>query len=219
MPDEVLAWLNGGRNYTAGVELLRKYGASKFLIDLLSSGPDAFNTPKLLKEMQKIEIQEPGAGRQDEKEVVPSAAISTSKKPYTPDHNLEKKLRIQKIIKDLLKEITHLRGRLVVLPEGDELYECAKLVLTRDLKKRDLWDQLHYFENNGVWFDELPENQVKDFDPADKQQLEQKIKNLMASRSKVSKLLKKPWPVGVKAHHEKRKAEFDRQIEHFKSLR
>jgi hypothetical protein len=140
-------------------------------------------------------------------------------KKYVPDHDLEKTLRIKKLIKDQFKEITHLRGKLSILPEGAELFECAKLIVTKDMRKQDLWDQLHYFETNGKWFDEQPENQVKDFDPKDSAQLEQKIKNLMASRSKAAAALKKPLPVAMKAHHEKRKADFTRQIEHLKTLR
>ncbi len=221
MPDDVLTWLNGNRNFFDGLTLLQQYGATKFILDLLSTGPSAFNTPKLLKELQKIPAPAITAG--------PVAAAPAARpKPaperpassiYKPDHNLEKQLRIKAQIKTLYKEINHQHAKLSVLPEGDELYRCALDVVTKQLRKQDLWQHLHYFEQNGKWFDELPENQVEEFDPNDPEQLERKIKNLMASRSKVTKDLKKPWPKAQEDHLKRRQADFTKKIEYYISLR
>lgn len=53
MIEQIDTWLNGNRDYNSGLSLLQHVNASKFLVDVLSTGPDAFNTPKLLKELQK----------------------------------------------------------------------------------------------------------------------------------------------------------------------
>lgn len=213
MQIEINAWLKGDRDYYAGVKLFEQYGSSKFMVNLLSSGPDSYNTPKLLSELQ-ILLSEAG-------EELPAVAIKNSKEPeqleiasaYIPDKNLEKKLRIDSIIKQLWKEICHLHGQLGVLPEGEKLYECARQIKLKDLKRQDLWDQLHYYQSNGVWFDELPENIPKPYD------LEQAIDNLMSSRSKARKILKKPLTQGKRDYQLKRIAEIDRKIADLKKLR
>lgn len=213
MQMEINAWLNGDRDYTAGVELFRISGGSSFLVNLLAIGPDAYNTPKLLTELTRLsEADSPdqSAPLQDQSQALPAPPANES---YTPDNNLEKKLRIDLLLKNIWKEMCHLHGQLSILPEGRRLFECAKLILTKNLKRQDLWDQLHYFEKNNVWFDDLPENQPKPFD------LEQEIKNLMASRSKCKARLKKPLPDAKKQHELKKVADFDQKIKDLKSKR
>lgn len=51
-------WLNSERDYQEGFELFRKYSTDAFLIRLLSSGPDAYNTSKLKSELQLMAQQQ-----------------------------------------------------------------------------------------------------------------------------------------------------------------
>ncbi len=221
MPNEVLTWLNSNRDYFDGLALLQKYGATKFILELLAPGPSPFNTPKLLKELQKLPtpVQVVATVAADQPALPRPATDCQTTATYKLDHNLEKELRIKKQIKTLYKEINHLRGKLSALPEGDELCQCALDVVTKDLRKQDLWQHLHYFQQNGKWFDEQPENQVQEFDVNDPEQLERKIKNLMASRSKVTGDLKKPWPKAKEDHVKRRQADFTKEIEYYISLR
>ncbi len=214
MQNEVTAWLDGDRDYEQGFQLLKTCGASTLLIDLLSDGPGAYNTSKLHAELVKIsqaksEDTEPASEASPE----PTARVQIDDEPANQGRNVEKKLRIDRIIKTLWKEICHLHGQLSVLPEGEELHRCAREILTKNLKRQDLWDQLHYFEANGGWFDDLPENQPKP------ENAEQGIKNLMACRSKARRELKKPLSVAKREHHLRRIAEFNKQIEALKLSR
>jgi hypothetical protein len=182
-------WLTDGRNYFEGLQILRDHGASEFMIGLLEDGPDEYNTPKLHAEILALH-------KKDE------AVIS-----YSPNPDLEKTLRYKEQIRQLFKEISHLKGQLINLPEGPKLYECARLIVTKDLRKQDLWEHLHYFETNGVWFDDLPENKPKPFN------LERQIKNVMANRSKAAGYLKQPQPVAKKLHYEQKIAAFNKELE------
>ena len=215
-------WLSGDRNYEAGLQLLREHGASDFMIDLLADGPDEYNTPKLLQEILALHIlpqpatasqPSPGNGsgsnsREDAQWW--SVAPTTT---YLPDHDLEKTIRIKEQIKQLYKEIGHLKPQLIHLPTRLQRYQCATDIATKDLRRQDLWEHLHYFEENGKWFDELPENQPKPFD------LERAIKNEMANRSKASAFLDKPQTVVKKAYYEEKVAGHTRKIENLKKLR
>lgn len=216
MQKDIQNWLDGTRNYAEGVEILKNCGGSPFLINLLSAGPDAYNTPKLLAELTALHLKvKPGTlpEPQPEQGTSPEPETEEPAAPYIPDHDLEKKLRIKKMITEIWKEMCHCHGQLSILPEGRQLFEVSKMLLTKELKKNDLWDQLHYFENTGKWFDELPENQPKPFDR------EQKIKNLMASRSKCTARLKKPLPESKRQHEQKKIADFDKRINDLRSLR
>ncbi|MGY0037646.1 hypothetical protein [Pedobacter sp. NJ-S-72] len=208
MQKELNIWLNGDQDYHTGVKLLQQYRCSNFLIQLLSSGPDVYNTPKLHSEILKARNEV-----ENQPAVISPAQSLTIPTHYKPDRNLEKKMRIDAIIVQLWKEICHLHGQLSVLPEGERLYECANSIMVKDLKRQDLWDQLHYYKLNGVWFDELQENMPKPFN------LEQDIKNLMTSRSKAKKMLKKPLPDAKRIYYQGRVSHFDKKIEDLKKLR
>lgn len=204
-------WLIGDRVYDTGVQILRDRGASAFMIDLLSSGPDHFNTTKLINELTKVaELEEPAAPDPDE---TPAAPVLPGPVTRSPAYDLEKKLKIDRQIRQQMKELAHLHGRLSLTAEGKDLYELAKEIRILDLQKQRLWDQLHYFNNKGEWFDELPENEVK---PED---IEQEIKNLMARRSKAKKELKFPLPDEKKEFYQAKIDELTKAIAKLREAR
>lgn len=216
MATEVENWLKGDRNYLAGLKLLEQNGVSKFLLDMLQKGPDHYNTPKLLQLIEKLPKTSITAEKQISKPLntKPEAAHALpGPATYRPDKNLEKTLRIKEIIKQLWKEMTHLKAQLPYLPEGEKLYECARDLVTKNLRRQDYWDHLHYFEKNGEWFDELDENAPKPFD------LELEIKNLMANRSKASAKLKKPLPAAKIKFYQAKVNLINEKIEKLKKLR
>ena len=47
-------WLKGDRDYFTGIQILQDHQVSAFLIKILSDGPDDYNTPKLLEEIEKL---------------------------------------------------------------------------------------------------------------------------------------------------------------------
>lgn len=207
-------WLIGTRDYDAGIEILKAAGASDFLLDLLASGPDPYNTPRLLQEIEQLASQAPASMDLPALDEEQAATAATAKPaPYTPDKDLEKTIRYKERIRQLFKEMNHLKGQLPTLPEGPQLLACARGIVKRDLRKQDLWEHLHYFEQNGKWFDELPENQPKPFD------LEKAIKNAMSNRSKALAALKKPLPVVMRDHYTQKAAEFDKKVNDLISLR
>lgn len=214
MATEAENWLESEREYFAGVQLLRELGASDFIIDLLKSGPDAFNTGKLVVEMQKQICRKPAAlPVAEQPEVIEVATDPPGSSTYVPDKNLDKKLRIDGLIKQLWKEVCHLHGQLCVLPPGEQLHQVARAMKLKNLKRQDMWDHLHYFNMNGQWFDELPENQPKPFD------CEQEIKNLMANRSKASAHLKKPLTAARKKFILDKIARLNEKIDQLKKMR
>ncbi|HVW97507.1 MAG TPA: hypothetical protein VHA56_16155 [Mucilaginibacter sp.] len=202
--------MKGDRNYDAGLALLRAAGITGFVMDMLTDGPDEYNTIKLSEEIERLSGSLPAAP------VMPSPEEVNI---HAEAEELEKVLRVKSMIKQLFKEIVHLRGRLPVLPEGDELHECARAILFKDLKRQDLFDQLHYFEKHGHWFDELPENRQRPFDATDKKQLERKIKNLMGNRCKAADNLKKPQTAAKRKFYQEKIAGINREIDKLKALR
>lgn len=209
-------WLKSERDYFAGLKILEGSGISAFLVNMLSKGPDQFNTPKLQQLIQRL-AENPPATKPEPVAPQPALVAPQPDRPgpavYSPDKDLEKTIRIKEIIKQLFKEMTHLKAQLIHLPEGEKLYECARDLLTKSLRRQDLWDHLHYFEKNGKWFDELPENAPKPFD------LEREIKNLMSNRSKASAKLAKPLPPAKAAYYQKKVDEINTRIDKFKKLR
>ncbi|RVU01091.1 hypothetical protein EOD41_10785 [Mucilaginibacter limnophilus] len=207
MAKTATAWLSGDQDYHEGLEILKLTGASAFMLGLLNSGPDNYNTPKLKQELEIIAGNEVIESLIEVTPVPPVTEPPAASEQYTPNNNLEKKLRIDGMIRQLFKEITHLHGKLSVVPEGDELFQIAKQIKIKKLKKQDLFDQLHYFNENGVWFDNKPQ------DDPDPENLEQAIKNLMSQRSKVKPHLKKPLPADVRERYEKKIAALTAKIE------
>lgn len=252
MSNTVQSWLNGDRDYAEGVQLLRDHQVSNFLINLLAPGPDAFNTPKLLSEIQKLPATSPAVSQlpamageastashneamaavsdlewqvdsiesilSDLTSQVDAMQAATDNPTseagiYTPDYNLEKKMRYDAQIKQLWKEICYLHAQMDLLPEGDQLYQVAQELLVKDMRRADLWNHLHYFNANGVWFDDLPENQPKPENP------EQEIRNLMANRSKAKANLKKPQTKAKKQFFQDKVDSLTAEIENLKALR
>lgn len=52
--DAIAAWLKNPSDYFSGLELLKLHAGNSFILDILSSGPDSFNTTRLYEEMQKV---------------------------------------------------------------------------------------------------------------------------------------------------------------------
>lgn len=225
MIEKINAWLNSDRDYAAGYELLVTGGATGLMVSLLSSGPDIVNTPKLLSELQKLKagflISAEAAVICEALEVQPPALAppgAPAAPPRLPGNDLDKKLRIDAEIKQLWKEMCHLHGQLAILPEGKELYECARELRHKDLKRKDLYDQLHYFEQNGTWFD-VRHPATKEVDTTDPEQLEREIKNAMGNRSKAAKNLDRPLPVAERKHYQEKFDKFDKLTKHLQSQR
>lgn len=211
MATDASSWLNSKRDYTAGLEILCAAGISGFLLEVLETGPDNFNTPKLLEEIQNLNKRKPAAPV-DQPAPGHQAEAREEQAPAT-GNNLEKKIRMDQDIRDLFKEMSHVHGQLSVLPEGAQLFEAAYFVLTTDLKKQRLWDHLHFYKNNGHWFSDLPENQPKP------ENLEQEIKNAMANRSKAKRQLKNPLPAAKKEYYGAVVADWTKVIDDLKSQR
>jgi hypothetical protein len=218
---DIQSWLTGNRNYFDGLQLLREHGATEFMLELLADGPDEYNTPKLLQELTALHLIQPsvpvahpmpgnGSGSNERLNAqfwnIPSPT-------YVPDHNLEKTIRIKEQIKQLFKEIGHLKPQLLTARTRAKRYELARELATRDMRKQDLWEHLHYFEENGVWFDELPENQPKPYN------LERDIKNQMANRTKTQKYLDSPLPVAKRKFYQAKLDAINLKIDNLKKLR
>jgi hypothetical protein len=207
-------WLKSNRNYSMGLEILRSAGISDFMLEMLSEGPDTFNTPQLLQEIEKLSAAYVATDKELDLPIpIPDDTEGRSATGDISNHNLEKKMCTDAMIRELWKEICHLHGQLAILPEGDQLYQVANLLLVKEMKKTRLWNQLHYFTTNGHWFDELPENQPK---PED---LEQEIKNAMSNRAKAKKKLKEPLQVAKKEYYSTKVAEWDVIITNLKLQR
>ena len=205
---DIHSWLTGGRNYNEGLQLLRKHGASDFMLELLGDGPGEYNTPKLLQELIALRVDMPPAQICADEPPAPPVPVT-----YVPNHDLEKTIRIKEQIKQLFKEIAHLKPQLLHAPTTAKRYEIARELATRDMRKQDHWEHLHFFEENGKWFDELPENQAKPYD------LEKDIKNQMSNRTKTQKYLDSPQPAAKKKFYQEKLAAINLKIEKLKKLR
>ncbi len=225
MLEKIDTWLAGDRDYHAGFELLKAGGASALILDLLGSGPDHFNTSKLLTEIGKLRDKQPAITPETQPEPeamdLPTPPERDQVEPASvePSADLARKLAIDAQLRTLWKEMSHLHGQLSVLPEGQQLYQCAAAIQRKDLQRRTLFDHLHYFEVNGTWFDEQLEERTKEKDLTDPAQLEQAINNAKSNKSKAGKQLKRPLPVAERQYHQGRFDEFDRLLKHLRSLR
>ncbi|MBE7178191.1 MAG: hypothetical protein INR69_17445, partial [Mucilaginibacter polytrichastri] len=92
-------------------------------------------------------------------------------------------------------------------------YYFANRLMYLDDQRQHLFGQVDHFEQTGLFFDELPENQPKPYD------LEQEIKNVMSYRAKKKTELKKTANPDQRDRLKKRIAEYDQQLEQLRAQR
>jgi hypothetical protein len=177
-------WLNGNRDFDAGVKLFTAYGGSEFYQKMFSNaGQTEFNKKKLASELEKLAgAVSPAPPAQ--KMVVPKP----EQKPVVPTP--ENKAADNRKYLDLTRKKDNLYTRLNMLvmekrylPSGEKLRQCAFDILKTHQAITECWAQIDYFQEHQTFPTQAPEP-VRD----DKT----RIQYLQVSISKAKTRLKSP---------------------------
>lgn len=156
-------WLNGSRNYAAGLELLSQYPEIAALLPLLKSGQNRYTEKKMEEAIASLAPPEPPQ---------PDHVIAPDQSPAPPDsaspisslitHHSKEKHRmghtsgypphLVELDRDVLlkmKRVDELRAFLFALPEGEQLRLVATRIVEIDREVNFGWEQLHFYARTG----------------------------------------------------------------------
>lgn len=169
---EIRRWLSGKRNYEAGRLLYEKYGRNHNLKRIFTRGPNNFNTPKLLQELQMIlnRAISREAEAADKKVIAIGQKLSNKKNEQAPGSlpkssdfiktgpGPKKPIRIDQLpprlrelaVKkgDLYREVAYLHSQLLHLDEVKRKEACRRIIENGD-KIRAIWEELDYYHDHG----------------------------------------------------------------------
>ncbi len=168
--DAIATWLNNPSDYFSGLELLKAHTGESFTIQILSSGPDNFNTPKLYAELEKLQ------NKADE-----AKQIREEEKP------LELKAK-ETNAGLLMDERAELKAQLRFLKDDAGATGARKSLAFRILdisKKLDLiFDEKEFYEQHGF----VPSGEIElDDDPVQLQKRQHTLRTYITRYSKPGK--------------------------------
>jgi len=171
-------WLNGNRDFAAGVKLYADHGGKAFYLGMFDkAGPTDYNKGKLLAELQKLAVNEPSKPVTGNPKPAPKPAPSL--KP-TPDKTADNRRYLDLIRrkKDLYTEMNMLMMEKGFLPPGEKLRVCAFAIIKTHQAIVENWALLdHYQEHQS--FPTKPPKPQRD-DKVQKQYLQQAISKAKA---------------------------------------
>lgn len=140
-------WLNGNKDFAAGVKLYADHGGKAFFLTMFDkAGPTEYNRAKLLAELTKLAGSEPAQVPATEKQVSQPAP---SLKP-TPDKAADNRryLDLTRRKKDLYTQLNMLMMEKQFLPEGNKLKVCAFDIIHTHQAIVENWALLDYFQEH-----------------------------------------------------------------------
>jgi hypothetical protein len=165
-------WLDGDRDFAAGVKLYAEHGGKAFYLTMFDkAGPTDYNRAKLLAELTKLAGSEPAPAPILKK---PVTKPPPSLKP-TPDKAADnrKYLDLVRRKKDLYTQLNMLMMEKQFLPAGEKLRVCAFDIIKTHQAIVENWALLdHYQEHQS--FPSKPAKPMRD-DKTEAQYLRQAI--------------------------------------------
>lgn len=194
MNQEIVAWLESGRDYKEGVKLYDRFGSSPTQKRIFRVGGEskrnvsilAFELGKLAK--KSVKVVQPKTVEQKKRQVV-SVIIpkveQVGRRPNTPEVD-----KLRKRVVDMLKVRGNMHAMLEFLPTDDERKESAFNILKMDGEVQEIYDRLAHYDKHGVLPPEKTVKQVpvKDIDAMDTESL---IKLQYTLKTYVSRYRKK----------------------------
>lgn len=144
----VQEWLNGSRDFAAGLKLYADHGGKAFYLTMFEkAGPSDYNKTKLLAELQKLVADLPPE-KPAPKPAPPSLQPTPTKTP--PDKAAENRRYL-----DLLRRKQNLYTELNILitdkrhqPEGNVLRDCAFRILKSHQALTECWALVDYYQEH-----------------------------------------------------------------------
>jgi len=143
----VLEWLNGSRDFAAGVKLYADHGGKAFYLTMFANaGPNDYNKGKLIAELQKLADELP-AEKIAAKPVTPSLKPTPEKAPDKVAENrryldlLKRKQNLYTALNMLITEKRH-------LPEGEKLRQCAFDILKTHQQLTECWALIDHYQEH-----------------------------------------------------------------------
>lgn len=154
-------WLNQpNRDYTTGVSLYRRYGNSRFVLDLLSQGADEYNQQRLVQELRQLNVSlslpsVPATPAE------PTDAVFSSLEAYTRfsvpqqepirSEELPESLQLLVVEKSSrYKQCCSLHQRLEYMPSDKERAAAAQLICDHFRRIDEIWQQLDYYQRHKI---------------------------------------------------------------------
>lgn len=215
MKEQIIKWINSGRNFDQGITLMYKYCRNKAFIRNIEKNPKK-NAGKLLYELSKLA----GYSAVDYPQLAESTTVKESaknakaplklvkggskSKPIKPEKPKELPNSVKRVIheaKELLNERTELHGKLSAIPEDNapDNIKARKVILEEIKILSDRMEVLFFAKDDYFKNGTLPDirklfPKYEDKKPAPKKldgaELMKKKKNLESSLAKDRNLLK-----------------------------
>lgn len=147
-------WLGSSRDYDIGLELLRRFGNSDFLLKMLSTGKDYWNEKTLSEELTKLRdsVQ---SFEKEEKFVKAKEIVTESLKRPSDAENAP--IEIKEIVakrKVIYNEGKKLHARLKLYTDDEERYRACMRILEIRQELKKMWSFTNFYDDNL----RLPEN-------------------------------------------------------------
>ena len=155
------AWLNGNRDYAAGLLIYQAHGTSTALKNVLAMGPSPYNRRKLASALAQL--------------------LTTQKSTPASGPVTKEKLTAERTL--LFKEAAALHSQLPGAPTDGQRLQLATEILNRFDKINEIWDILAYYDKYQRWPGAAPEL-------APDLTYQQATKRLANIRPRISKLKK-----------------------------
>lgn len=154
---DITQWLNGPRDYNEGLALLKSYGASAILLDVLGAGDTFYNRTRLVKELTS-KAPQPVATQATQPVGTPVKKLEKSKrtpKTYGRKHISYYPAELHQAFKrqdELYKEVNYLHPQLEVLHQLDQgkCAKAAKAIVKAWREINAIYRLLDYWDENKV---------------------------------------------------------------------
>lgn len=179
---EIKSWLNSDRDYSTGLNILKRYSNSPMLV-LLSKGEDAFNKKKLTQliytSLEEFEKHLP---------VGPEVTHKNDLYPKQDNKATTKIISLTAERKALYIEVNHLKSKTIYTPEGDGLKDLAFEIVKKWQRIDEIWSIIDNYNETGELPQDAREVLVEKYN--DPIKLKQQQSNLRSNISKIAKKIK-----------------------------
>lgn len=176
-------WLNGSRDFAAGVALYAQLGGSALYQRMFANtGATPANKLKLAAELEKLAGSAP-VPAPDPAPVKPRPAAAAPTPPPTKDGENRRYLDLLKKRDLLYRKLDHLHVEKRFLPVGDKLRDCAFAILSTHQQIVECWTMIDHYQEHET-FPAAKQKPVRD--------KKTEIQYLRVSISKAEKRLKQP---------------------------
>lgn len=147
MHEEVTAWLNGNRDYNAGVELYQKYGHYNLVAIMLSAGNERseLHREKLLSVLKAMVVNPPPPPKEFKALPKNQPVGPQQPAPFT-DEYLQK---LDAKWKPIYTEMATHHSRLLAVDTDEARLALAQRIVNCHEQLISLWQQRDYYEANG----------------------------------------------------------------------